>query len=63
MTTKTYKVTFVGNYFTLTTFADAENDEQAVANAMAFIQDQHGFDMEAEAFDAIAELDGQFIHN
>lgn len=50
-----YRVTFVGNYFTLTTFVSAVDEEQAIANATAFIQDQHGFDMEAEAFGAEAE--------
>ena len=43
-------VTFVGSYFTLITNTKAVNDEQAVENAAAFIADQHGFDMDAEAF-------------
>lgn len=51
-----YRVTFVGSYFTLTTFVSAVDEEQAVSNATAFLQDQHGFDMDAEAFHAETEI-------
>lgn len=50
-----YRVTFVGRYFVLTTNVQAIDEEQAIENATAFLQDQHGFDMDAEAFHAEAE--------
>lgn len=39
-------VRFIGSYFILTTTVLAENGEQAEANAIAILQDQHGLDME-----------------
>jgi len=50
-------VRFVGSYFSLITNVMAENEEQAEANAIAQLLDQHGLDMETagafqvEAFD------------
>lgn len=45
-------VTFIGSYFSLTTNVLAENAEQAEANAIAQLQDQHGLDMNcANPFD------------
>jgi hypothetical protein len=53
VTTETeWCVRFVGSYFSLITNVMAENEEQAEANAIAQLQDQHGLDMEtAGAFD------------
>lgn len=45
-TERQWCVRFVGSYFSLTTSVIAENDEQAEANAIAQLQDQHGLDME-----------------
>ena len=45
-------VRFTGSYFSLTTNVLAENAEQAEANAIAQLQDQHGLDMDcANPFD------------
>ena len=49
-----WTVQFVGNYFTLTTFVNASEEDQAIENATAFLQDQHGFDMDAQAKQAEA---------
>ena len=49
-----WTVQFVGNYFTLTTSVNASEEDQAIENATAFLQDQHGFDMGAEAKQAEA---------
>ena len=55
MTTTTEKewcVRFTGSYFSLITNVLAENAEQAEANAIAQLQDQHGLDMDcANPFD------------
>lgn len=46
VTTETqYTVRFIGSYFSLLTTVMAENEEQAEANAIANLEDQHGFDM------------------
>ena len=64
MTTTTetqYPVRFIGSYFSLLTTVMAENDEQAEANAIAQLQDQHGLDMEtAGAFQVeVFDEDGE----
>ena len=64
MTTTTetqYTVRFIGSYFSLLTTVMAENEEQAEANAIANLEDQHGFDMnranvrQVEVFDENGE--------
>jgi hypothetical protein len=48
MTTTTetqYTIRFIGSYFSLLTTVMAENEEQAYANAIANLEDQHGLDM------------------
>ena len=51
-TEKEWCVRFVGSYFSLITNVLAENEEQAEANAIAQLQDQHGLDMDcANPFD------------
>jgi hypothetical protein len=54
VTETTWTVQFVGNYFTLTTHVQAEEEDQAIANATAFLQDQHGMDMDFHANEAEA---------
>lgn len=57
MSTKTdtvWTVQFVGDYFTMTTTVIAEEEDQAIANATAFLQDQHGMDMDFHANEAEA---------
>jgi len=51
-----YTVCFSGSYFSLYTTVTAENDEQAIANATALVEDQHGFNLTGEAYDAWAEV-------
>ena len=59
-TTKTkedmYTVCFSGTYFSLFTNVLAEDDEQAIENARALVEDQHGFNLTQEAYDAWAEV-------
>jgi hypothetical protein len=62
VTTETeWCVRFVGSYFSLITNVMAENEEQAEANAIAQLQDQHGLDMEtAGAFEVeVFDEDGE----
>jgi hypothetical protein len=54
-TEKEWCVRFVGSYFSLITNVLAENEEQAEAEAIAQLQNEHGLDMsgafQVEAFD------------
>ena len=62
VTTETqYTIRFIGSYFSLLTTVMAENEEQAEANAIAQLQDQHGLDMEtAGAFEVeVFDEDGE----
>jgi hypothetical protein len=51
-----HTVCFSGTYFSLFCNIMAENEEQAIANACALIEDQHGFNLTAESYDAWAEV-------
>lgn len=51
-----YTVCFTGSYFSLFTHTTAENEEQAIDNARALVEDQHGFNLSGEAYDAWAEV-------
>ena len=53
---QTYTVCFSGTYFSLYTTVTAETSEQAIDNASALVEDQHGFNIKAEAHDAWAEV-------
>jgi hypothetical protein len=44
-----WTVQFVGDYFTLTTTVIAEEEEQAIANATAQLEDRYGMDMGRDA--------------
>jgi hypothetical protein len=54
ITERQWCVRFVGSYFSLITNVVAENEEQAEANAIAQLQDQHGLDMD---FAGVFEVD------
>jgi hypothetical protein len=57
MTTVTetnWQVQFVGDYFTLTTYVDATDEEQAIASAEAFLNEEYGMDMWSQANEAEA---------
>ena len=49
-----WTVQFVGDYFTLTTTVIAEEEEQAIENAKAWLFDRHGFDLDSEVNEADA---------
>lgn len=49
-----WQVQFVGDYFTLTTTVIAEEEEQAIANATAQLEDRYGMDMGRDANEADA---------
>jgi hypothetical protein len=49
-----WMVQFVGDYFTLTTTVIAEEEEQAIENAKAWLFDRHGFDLEGQVNEADA---------
>jgi len=51
-----YTVWFTGSYFSLCTQITAEDEDQAIENARALVEDQHGFDLTGEADDASAEV-------
>jgi len=64
MTTTTetqYTVRFIGSYFSLLTTVMAENEEQAEANAVTQLKEEHGLDMEtAGAFEVeLFDEDGE----
>ena len=52
--TTVWTVQFVGDYFTLTTTVIAEEEEQAIENAKAWLFDRHGFDLDSEVNEADA---------
>lgn len=52
-----YRVTFIGDYFTLTTYADADNEEQAIRDASALLVEHHGIDVSKQSFDIFTEID------
>lgn len=54
-----WKVTFIGDHFTLTTNIHASDEDQAIANASANIEVFYGWDMTRTAHDAEAEDTGQ----
>jgi hypothetical protein len=41
-----WNVKFVGDYFALTMWLTASDEDQAIANATALLQDHYGWDME-----------------
>ena len=47
-------VQFVGDYFSLTTQVSASEEEQAIANATAQLEQQYGMDMGRDANEADA---------
>lgn len=49
-----WTVQFVGDYFTLTTTVIAEEEEQAIENAKAWLSDRHGLSLEGEVNEADA---------
>ena len=49
-----WTVQFVGDYFTLTTTVMAEEEDQAIENAKAWLFDRHGFNLDNEVNDADA---------
>lgn len=49
-----WTVQFVGDYFTMTTTVIAEEEDQAIENAKAWLFDRHGFDLDSEVNDAEA---------
>jgi len=53
-TETTWTVQFVGDYFTLTTTVTAEEEDQAIENAKAWLFDRHGFDLDNEVNDVDA---------
>ncbi len=63
MKTKTYNVTFVGEYMCLTTTIEATNEDTAIQEAMAHINEQYGWDLEEiEIIDTTCErLKGVFL--
>lgn len=42
---KRWTVQFVGDYFTLQTNVEAEDDEQAIEEAVTFMSDHYGWDL------------------
>jgi len=50
---KRWNVQFVGDYFTLQTNVEAEDDEQAIEEAVTFMSDHYGWDL--SDFDAEAD--------
>jgi hypothetical protein len=42
---KNYRVTFVGEYYTLTTTVSASDEDTAAANAEEFLSDHYAFDL------------------
>jgi len=56
-----YVVTFVGDYFNLTTTVlDAENEEQAIKLAILNIQDYYSWDLEAVSQEITATLEATY---
>lgn len=54
-TTETaWTVQFVGDYFTLITTVIAEEEDQAIENAKAWLFDRHGFHLDNEVNDVDA---------
>jgi hypothetical protein len=49
-----WMVQFVGDYFTLTTQISASEEDQAIANATAQLEDRYGMDMGRDANEADA---------
>jgi len=49
-----WTVQFVGDYFTLTTTVIAEEEDQAIENATAWLFDRHGFNLDNEVNDVNA---------
>jgi hypothetical protein len=49
-----WQVRFVGDYFTLTTYISASEEDQAIANATAQLEDLYGMDMGRDAYEAEA---------
>lgn len=56
-----YVVTFVGDYFNLTTTVlDAENEAQAIKLAILNIQDHYGWELDAVSNEITATLEGTY---
>ena len=53
-TEQVWTVQFVGDYFTMTTTVIAEEEDQAIENAKAWLFDRHGFNLDNEVNDADA---------
>jgi hypothetical protein len=53
-TEQVWTVQLVGDYFTMTTTVIAEEEDQAIENAKAWLFDRHGFNLDNEINDADA---------
>lgn len=63
MKTKTYNITFVGEYMCLTTTVSSKNEESAVADATELINEYYAWDLtEVEIIDVQCELlEGDYL--
>jgi len=52
-----WNVQFVGDYFTLQTNVEAEDDEQAIEEAVTLLRDHYGWDFSSFNAEAEAEYD------
>lgn len=51
-----WSVTFIGDYVTMTTTVEANDNEDAIEEARLFLEEQYGYDV--ETFGATAERVG-----